>query len=1106
MGERVHHGAPVCSGTNPRKCQDLGDSILLILGAFILLNVGINVVTLLWRNLKSSLRILFHHFFPKDKQPSCIGSHPMCMRCSVDPKNLCSRVSSHFHHRPSFLLRHPNHLDSSISDTNDERASRCCWMPLQCGHAEAPVETSWGLWKEGMMGTGETLQVTASKAQATFLPRQETSSQFPRMGKLDMVPLHLPQGNKIKTPDYYPDQTRTHSPTCPTEHTSTQAQIHSTVHTPEHTPIQVHGPEHTSAHTLALAPAQAPSHTLDHSRGQTLENITAHTQASNLACAHLTYTHAHTLVPPPISAPTPPLISAPATTTPAPASTPAPVPISAPAPALVRALTTTPVPDPIPTPTHILTPIPSNPTAFSQGLSTGHVVYDARRVKQNLFHMYPTQNAGYSRKDSGTLSRSQEGQGLVSSGTAEQTSKQLNGDTVKPSTGSILGYLELGNMEWKISNDAKDKFLQHKTFPYCSFHPCSSEKRNTDAQAPVYPKFLVYSKDASPSQPCFHSPTGAQSSLHTTPPPCTLSLPLASPRSFVHHQPTNYQKPSTSIQTPTSKSPQSVSSIPPQFSTISQLPIKPQAPELHESLGLTQDSGLQRTPGPSKDSRISKNPGLTQDPGLHKNPGLVQDPGLHKLPGLTQHPYLCKGPRPSQDSGLRKNPVITQDSGSQKSLGSPQDAGILRSPCFIQPSALHKNTPVSQTSDIQRSSGYTQDSEIYRNPKGNQETVLYKSQGLSQTTGLHNSPGPSQDSGGYKGTGNAQDLGVSRSLGLTQDSDLQKSLRLAQGSGVKSSGLSQESGLHKSPGLVQTSDLYKCSGITQDSGDYRNRGLTQDSDLHKNPGPTQANEVKKTCGLTQDVRIYRSPEHTQDPNFHKYPGINQDPGPRKGPALIQNSDLPKTQGLTKESGLHKDSCLIPNPDLHKNPGFALGTDSLQVLGPSQTPKLTLPLMKSFVSEEATQEEDAEQHVPRTSVPLSQNSCPSKAQVIYNDPQTFSEVPVLIELQPSSRRAGSQDWVHCPVETVPPVCQNYRQMSMPPKINWKTPCPGPGIRIGHVVLDARQRQSGVSRDKCEALSPRHLRQEAPNNSGETTEWGYQCVMRPSEKEGTKVHQE
>lgn len=46
MGEQVYHGAQPCSGTNLRRCQDLGDSILLILGSFILLNVGINVVTL----------------------------------------------------------------------------------------------------------------------------------------------------------------------------------------------------------------------------------------------------------------------------------------------------------------------------------------------------------------------------------------------------------------------------------------------------------------------------------------------------------------------------------------------------------------------------------------------------------------------------------------------------------------------------------------------------------------------------------------------------------------------------------------------------------------------------------------------------------------------------------------------------------------------------------------------------------------------------------------------------------------------------------------------------------------------------------------------------
>lgn len=1015
--------------------------------------------------------------FPADKQPSCIGSHPMCMHCSVDPKNLCSRVSSRFYRRPSFLIKRPNHLDSWIPDTNDERASRCCWMPPQHRHAEAPVEAPWGLWKEERMGAKEAPQVTASKPQATFLSRHETSSQFPRMSKLDMVPLRLPQGNKTKTSDYGPAQTQTHSPACTPAYTPTQAQSQSTVHNPKHTSTQVHSPEHTSAHTLAHAPAQALLNNLDHSLGHTLKHKTVPTPASNLALAHLTYTHAHNLVPTSTSVPAPPLTSDPATTTPALVPMPATVPISAPtsAPALIKAPTTTPVSAPLPTPipTPNLTPIPSTPTAFSPGLSTSHVVCDASRVKKNLFQMYPTQNAEYSRKDFGTLSRPQEGQGLVSPGTADQTLKQLSGDTPKPSSGTMLGYLELGNMEWKTSNNAKDKFLQPKTHTDCSFHPCSSERRNTDSQAPVNPKFLVYSEDASPSQPCLHSPIGAQRSLRTTPLPCSLSVPLASPRSFVY-QPTNHQKPCTSIQTPifpsTSKSPQSISFsqvlIPPQFSTIFQPPIQPQSPELQESLGLTQDSGLQSTPCPSKDSRMSKNPGLTQDPGLHKNPG------------LTQHPSLYKKPGPSHDSGLHGNPVITQDSGSPKSLDPPQDPGIFRSPCLIQPSGLHKNTPFPQTSDIQRISGFTQDSGVYRNPKGNQENILYKSQDMSQTTGLHDSSGPFQDSGGYKSTGNAQDSAVSRNLGLSQDSGLQESACLAQDRGV-----------NKNSGLVQTSDLHKCSGLTQDSGNYRNPGPIKNSDVHKNPVLTQANEVKKRCGFTQDVGIRRSPEHT-----HKYPGINQDPGPHKDPALIQDYGLPKTQGLTKESGLHKDSCL------------ALGTNSVQVLGPSQTLKSTLPLMKSFVSDEASQKEDAEQHVPRTSVPLSQNSCPSKSQVIYNDPQTLSEVPVLIELQPPSQQAGTQNWGNHPVATVPPACQNHRQMSMPPKINWKTQCPGPGTWIGHGVFDACQRQFGGGRDKCEALSPRRLHQEAPNNSVETTEWGYQCVRRPSEKEGTKVHQE
>nr|XP_035922263.1 uncharacterized protein SPEM3 [Halichoerus grypus] len=552
MGERAYHGAQVCSGTNPRKCQDLGDSILLILGSFILLNVGINVVTLLWRHLKSSLRILFHHFYPKDKQPSYTGGHPMCTHSSMDTKNLCSRVSSRFHRRPGFLVGYPNHPNSWIPDTNDEKASGCCWMPPQCGHAGAPMDAPRGPWKEGVMGAGEAPQVTALKARARFNSRHQAPSQFPRMSKVDMVPLLLPHESKTNTPDYdpahAPAQTQTHSPAHTPEHSTplaraqTQMQTSSPAHTHEHstpkaqaqaqtqTSPRAHAPEPTTCQAHSSSLAHAPEHNIR----QTQTCSPAHTLEHNLPQAQL----------------------------------------------------------------HSLAQAPEY-----KALQARHVVYDARRVKQNVCHVCPPLKFGYSRRDVGTLPRPQEGQGLGSSGTAEPTSKQHSGDCAKPPpTGSVLGYLELGN------------------------------------------------------------------------------------------------------------------------------------------------------------------------------------------------------------------------------------------------------------------------------------------------------------------------------------------------------------------------------------------------------------------------------------------------APRK--------------------------------------------------------------------------EDAQQQLPWTSDPLSQNSSSSKPQVmIYNDLQTFSEVPLLIELQPSSRRAGSRDWVYRPVDTAPSAYQSYRQMSMPPKINWKPYCPGSGTRVGHVVFDARQRQFGVGRDKCEALSPRRGRQEASSNSPETNkEWGYQCVMRTLEKEGTKVHQE
>ncbi|KAM4844680.1 uncharacterized protein SPEM3 isoform 2-T2 [Thomomys bottae] len=1141
-----------------------------------------------------------------DKQPSSLSSRSVCTRCTVaDPKNLYSRVPSRFPRQPSFFLGPTDHHDSWEADRNDEIVSRCCWIPPQCVYAGAPTEASWGLWKEGMMGTGEALRVTNLKDQASSNARPEISSQFPKMNKLDRTLPYLPQDSKTKGQDFAPPSAP--APTQTQPYPLTHSTEHPTTHTPEHNPAQVqalphssarpkpasvpvpipeptpphcdtHIPPHASAPILADTPTlpPTPSPTPDHAPSQTSLatpapvqeqtstqaplpiQVSAPTPARSSAAAQApayvpahsqghhpiytsaqTWTHSQTHSPEQTSTQGPVCGSsrlihslaqplAPAPTFPIPGPTPACTSSSTLKPYLTFSLATPPSPvltstpangsalakDDTTTPTVSgtapnpnLIHIPPTLETFGSSLSTGHVVYDARRAKQNMIHKCDPQNAGYSRKELSTSSRPQEGQSLVNSGTSEKTSKQHGGDSTEPEplSGSILGYLELGNMEWKISEDTKDKSCQPQTFPYCSFHPCSSEKKNTDVQVPVYPKFLVFTQDAA-SKPCLHSPSTTQNSVPTIPPPCTLSLPLVPPRTFVLPQPSNHPKPSNLTQTPASKSSLSVPAshfpIPPQFSTKPQFLLQPQC---SESKTNTPNHGLQRTSGFSKDSRVARNPGPTQNPDLHERPSLIQDP------------YLCKNPILSQDSGLHVNPEshTNQETGLLSSLGPTQDSGVLKTPCHPQPSGLCKNVAVTQTSRLQ---GCMQDSRDYRNVGLNQDTAIYKSQDLSSATDPKR-PGCSQDSGGYKRVNNTQDPGVYKNIGCVQDSRPQKSSGCIQDSEVnKSSELAQESGPHKSPGFVKRSCLHKSSNQIQDSGDYKNSvlpqgvyrmpGLTQDSNCHRSVDLTQASEVEKRLNCVQDAGVYRNQERSQNSNLHKCSEINKCPHkePYKELALVQNSGHPQPLGLTQKAGLHRDSCFVPDPSLHKSQSCLPGMSSTQVLSSHQTQKPISSPVKSGAYEMPLQKEETEQHVS-WSIPDNPNPCPSNTQAITPNLQTFSEVPVLVEVKPSSWRTGSQDWVYHSMGTVPSACQNYRRIPMPPKNNWRPHCPGPGTRAGHVVFDARQKHLAVGRDKCEALSPRRFYQESPSNSGENLkEWGNKNVMRTLQKERTNVHRE
>uniref|UniRef100_A0A8C2QNZ9 SPEM family member 3 n=1 Tax=Cricetulus griseus TaxID=10029 RepID=A0A8C2QNZ9_CRIGR len=1197
MGEHIYHGAQTCSGTNLRRCQDLGDSILLILGSFILLNVGINVVTLLWKHLKNSLRILFHHFFPKD------------------PKNLCSRMPPRFHRHPNFLLGDVNHLDSRIPDTNDENVSRCCWMPPQCRHGRAPTEASWELWKEGLMGAGEVPQTTFIKTQALFF-RPEISPRTPKIIKLNRVPPPTPQESKTKAPDdnppRAPSQALTYSSTNTHELPSTQSQTQTSEptqsraqgleHTSAHTP-PAHAPDFISAPTPALseastpgnAPSSTPSHNPaptppyssvqdpTHSQAHTLDQAQPHILApvtlqvpvppQTQSLAHTPeQTSVHTSPQPPIQAPasayfrcqghdpaqalvhtlTHPQADVPEQTASqasahAPpnsllhshAHSPVPGPTSGPAPALALSMTMTTTQAsaqvPVTNSTPTISPLPSMLATFDPSFSTGHTLYDARRVKQNVFLKHNSQNLRCFRKDLNIPSRPQEVKGLVNSGTSEQTPKQHGGDSAVPPAGSILGYLKVGNTGWKISDNAEDKFSQPKTFPHCSFHPCCSESINKDPQAPVYPKFLVYTQDTTPSKPCFHSPSTAQSVLPTVPPPCTLAVPLVSPRTFVVPQ-SNHQMPSNLTQTSTflstSKSPQTVSSAyyasPSQFTTTSQTLTQPPNPE---NQNLNQGFDLQKTPSLAKDSRVPRKPGLTQDPGHQKNPSLTQDPGLQN-PSLTQDPGLQKNPRLTQDPGLQdipglasnpelqKNPGLIPNPGCQKNPGLIPNPGLQKNPGLILNPCLHKNSGfykfpactqdpflcinpnVSQDPCPQKNLDITQDSSL-RSSAATQDAGVLRNLGFIQPSRLHKNiifnqtsvtdqkrPDPSQDCEGNSGSRNAQPLGVCRNVDPTQDSRPQKSPCHTQDSEInKNSGLTQKSS-SKSPGLIQASCFHKSSGLTQDSGDYQNLGFTQDSgiyrvpdlnqdtDSHKSPCPINVTIAEKRSELNQDVGIYSS-EHSQDPNLQECPAIDQDSGRHQNP----QADPLRDSGLTQQAGLNKKT------------SFAPGTASAQVLGSLQALKMTSSPVKSFVCKMDNTE------------PVNQSSCPSKAQMLPHDLKSFSEVPVLIELQPSSQRLDNQEWACHSVNTVASSCQKYRQTSIPHKINWRPHCPGPSNRTGHVVFDSRHKQSVTGREKCEALFPRRPRQEVLKNSEEIQkEWGYQNVMKTLEKEGANVHQE
>ncbi|MBV96513.1 Spermatid maturation protein 1, partial [Eschrichtius robustus] len=95
MAERPQPRWASCHSPSTNNCQDLGNSILLLLGLIICVHIGINTVTLVWRRLRGFLHHVFRVICEKEAsklcspgkqtQPPKQSAPAFRLRCTMDP-------------------------------------------------------------------------------------------------------------------------------------------------------------------------------------------------------------------------------------------------------------------------------------------------------------------------------------------------------------------------------------------------------------------------------------------------------------------------------------------------------------------------------------------------------------------------------------------------------------------------------------------------------------------------------------------------------------------------------------------------------------------------------------------------------------------------------------------------------------------------------------------------------------------------------------------------------------------------------------------------------------------------------------------------------------
>ncbi|XP_055450375.1 spermatid maturation protein 1 [Psammomys obesus] len=127
LAERPRPGWASYQNPNTNNCQDMGNSILLLLGLVICINIGINLVTLLWSRLRIILHRMFRIIYEKETARLSSAEKQTCpevrLRCTMDPvKMTVTPPLARRHRRRASPSRRAHRPVAWAPDTDDEKA------------------------------------------------------------------------------------------------------------------------------------------------------------------------------------------------------------------------------------------------------------------------------------------------------------------------------------------------------------------------------------------------------------------------------------------------------------------------------------------------------------------------------------------------------------------------------------------------------------------------------------------------------------------------------------------------------------------------------------------------------------------------------------------------------------------------------------------------------------------------------------------------------------------------------------------------------------------------------------------------------------------------